>query len=357
MNRMWFLAVVMMFAQGQLYGKEGSPVVQAQDTHTFWEYCAKPVRIVSIAFKAQEDPAFMETLEQEARRGVDLIVLTETWADKRLFTPDEPFFKPLAELAKQYHTYIVSPVYRLKEAQIFNTAIVYNRQGKIIGMYDKVQPVLSDPPGRGGEGWQVQSKHMTVLPGSEAPVFDTDFGRIGLAICFDAQFPEVWQRLANNGAELVLFSSAYSAGRSLGAYATLHHYYVVSATWRKECQVYDITGDQLLDERKGISRMVLDMGRIMCHNNDSYNYTPPFNWPQRFGKINRLLKENPGVIMDKRQDREDWHVLKVTQPGIDLRSLFKKYDIQDLRTYLNKQRAQANQLRGFKFNRVGPKTE
>ena len=104
---MWFLAVVMMFAQGQLYGSEGSPVVRTQDTHTFWEYSAKPVRIVSIAFKAQEDPAFMETLEQEARRGVDLIVLTETWADKRLFTRDEPFFKPIAKLAKQYHTHHV----------------------------------------------------------------------------------------------------------------------------------------------------------------------------------------------------------------------------------------------------------
>ena len=95
----------------------------------------------------------------------------------------------------------------------------------------------------------------------------------------------------------------------------------------------------------------------MCHNNDSYNYAPPFNWSHRFGKINTLLKENPGIIMEKRQDREDWHVLKVTQPGINLRSLLKKYDIQDLRTYLNKQRTQADLLRGFKFNRVGPETE
>ena len=59
--------------------------------------------------------------------------------------------------------------------------------------------------------------HLTppVQVGREVPVYQADFGRVGMAICFDVNFPAVWQRLADAGAELVLWPSAYSAGSSL----------------------------------------------------------------------------------------------------------------------------------------------
>ena len=105
--------------------------------------------------------------------------------------------------------------------------------------------------------------------------------RVGMAICFDCRFPEVWQRLADNNAQLVLFSSAYSGGRSLEAYATLHHYYIVSSIRNGECQAFDITGEQLLNERKVVSRITLDLDRRIFHDNDCYNYHGPINYRDR----------------------------------------------------------------------------
>jgi hypothetical protein len=79
------------------------------------------------------------------------------------------------------------------------------------------------------------------------------------SICFDVNFPEVWKSLADRGAELVVWPSAYSAGTSLQAHALNNHYYIVTATADRDCQVYDITGeriviakrDKLLKEHQG----------------------------------------------------------------------------------------------------------
>jgi hypothetical protein len=55
--------------------------------------------------------------------------------------------------------------------------------------------------------------------------------------------------------------------------------------------------------------------------------------------------------------REDYYILKATRPGVNLPELAKQYDLQDLRTYLRKQRRQADTLRGFQFKRLGPRSE
>ena len=141
-----------------------------------------------------------------------------------------------------------------------------------------------------------------------------------MAICFDAQFPEVWQRLEDKGAQLVLFSSAYSAGQSLGAYAMLHDYYVVSSCWSRHARRMTSRAKDCSTSRKGASRIVLDLDRRIFHNNDSYNYR---------GQRAKLLEENPGVVIDKWLSREDWHVLRAAQPGVDLPALVKKYDLQN----------------------------
>jgi len=302
----------------------------------------RPVRVVSIAQYKKSVKEMAEIVDREAAAGADLIVLPETWPGLgKLFTLEDPPITTLAALAKKHNTYIISPVDRKDGETIYNSAVLLDRQGNVAGIYNKVFPVLPDPPGRGGEF----KASVNGKPGRDVPVFETDFGRIGMAICFDAQFPEVWQRLADNDAEMVLFSSMYSSGQSLGAYAMLHHYYVVSSIRGGECQAYDITGEKLLDEKKGVSRITLDFDRRIFHNNDSYNYG---------GKREKLLKENPGVVVDKWMAREDWHVLKATKPGIDLPALIEKYDIQELSTYLNKQREQADRMRGYRFKRLGP---
>ena len=110
-----------------------------------------------------------------------------------------------------------------------------------------------------------------------------DFGRLGMATCFDANFPEVWGRLAEMGAEVVMWPSAYSAGTSLQAHAINHHYYIVTSSATPDCIAYDITGERLLYEsHKGInvSRVTFDLDRGIYHEN--------FNLDKR----DKLLREH-----------------------------------------------------------------
>jgi predicted amidohydrolase len=161
----------------------------------------RPVRIVSLSFKSASLERVSALIEAEGRRGVDLVVLPETWRGTNLVEEmTGETITAMARLAKQHHTYVVSPIYRAAGDKRLNTAVVIDRSGQVVATYDKIFPYWNEfdmkPPARPGV--------------EDATVFDADFGRIGLAICYDAKFPEVFQRLRERGAELVVWTSAYS---------------------------------------------------------------------------------------------------------------------------------------------------
>ncbi|MFA5817978.1 MAG: hypothetical protein WC854_01710, partial [Bacteroidales bacterium] len=165
----------------------------------------------------------------------------------------------------------------------------------------------------------------------------------GMAICFDANFPEVWQVLKNNGAEVVFWSSAYSAGSQLQAFALLHHYYIITSTYSKDCQVYDITGERILDEKSDnitIARITIDLDRGIYHEN--------FN----MDKLDELLKAH-GDEVEKEIDllRESWFVLRAKKPGVSARSLAKEFKMEELTDYQNRSRSEIDKKRGFSFTK------
>lgn len=99
----------------------------------------------------------------------------------------------MSELAKEYHAYIVPWDYELDdEGHIFNCSYVLNRNGNDIGHYHKVH--LTNSECTGG-----------ITNGDSFPVFDLDFGKVGIMICFDNYWPESARCLALNGAELILY--------------------------------------------------------------------------------------------------------------------------------------------------------
>lgn len=290
----------------------------------------RPVRVVSISFangKSLDEVA--RIVDAEGAGGCDLIVLPETWLGQRDHTPEMltgPTVTTMAALARKHHIYIVCPIDRIDGANRLNTAVLLDRDGNVAGLYDKVYPY-----------WSEFDLAQPVSVGVEAPVFQTDFGALGVTICFDVNFPEVWQELAANGAELVVWPSAYSAGTSLQAHAQINHFYIVTSTQTRDCLVYDVTGEELLYEKSAdvnISRITLDLDRGIYHQN--------FN----IAKRDQLLADHAGEIeQEKWLDREQWFVLKSIIPGISARELAHEYGMEELRDYKSRSRMAIDEMR------------
>ncbi len=291
----------------------------------------RPVRVVSISFRDRGLPEIVDVVAREGARGADLIVLPETWHGQGDSPEplDGPTITALAALARRHHTYIVCPLDRLEGRHRFNSAVLLDRGGGVVCVYDKVYPY-----------WPELNLRPAVEPGHDAPVYQADFGRLGMAICFDVNFPAVWTRLADQGAELVIWPSAYSAGTSLQAHALIHHFYIVTATQTRDCLVYDITGAQLLYAKGddiNVSRITLDLDRGIYHEN--YNLE----------KRDRLLAERGGDIEQEQYlELEQWFVLKARRPGVSARDLARQYGLEELRDYINRSR------RGIDGHRAGP---
>ncbi len=316
----WFLTLSLLFLI--------VPVLDAQVK------TGRPVRVVSLCFQNEDLSKIEKIVDEEGAKGTDIIVLPETWrGQSQPETLEGETITALSGLARKNSTYILSPIDRTDGKSRYNSAVLIDREGKVVFVYDKIYPY-----------WSEYDLTPPVTPGTNLePVFDTDFGRIGIAICFDANFPEVWQAMRDKGAEMVLWSSAYSAGSQLQAYALLHHYYIVTSTYTKDCQVYDITGKKILEETSDgitVARVTLDLDRGIYHEN--------FN----MDKLADLLKAH-GEEIEKEisMPREQWLVLRAKKPGVSARVLAKKFGMEELADYQNRSRKEIDKRRGFSFTK------
>jgi len=117
---------------------------------------------------------------------------------------DGPTARVLGEIADRYDMYILAGIYEWTGEEIYNTAILLDRDGNLGGRYRKVHLTVTAGPGGSS-------------PGTEYPVFETDFGTIGMQICYDNFFPECARALAVNGAE-VIFLPIWGDGRTDDSY-------------------------------------------------------------------------------------------------------------------------------------------
>lgn len=294
----------------------------------------RPVRIVSIGFKdTQPLEAIVKRVDEEGALSPDVIILPELCRGQNQKS-EEPLHGPtvtaMAALAKKHKTYIAVPIDRRDGARRLNSTVFLDRSGQVVCIYNKVFPY-----------WSEFDVHPPATPGDATHVYHADFGAVGFATCFDVNFPEVWRRLADQGAELVIWPSEYSAGISLQAHAINHHYYIVSSTQTVDCLAYDITGEQLLYNQGidfNISHITLDLDRGIYHEN--------FNLEKR----DKLLREHPhDVVQDQWLRPEQWFVLRAIRPGVSARQLAHEYGMEELRHYIQRSRLAIDKLRGWEF--------
>jgi deaminated glutathione amidase len=169
-------------------------------------------------------------LEQAAERGARLAALPENFsfmglkdADKRAVAeaggsgPAQDF---LAASARELRLWIVGGTVPLRagpDGRVAAASLVYDADGRRVARYDKIHLFDVDLPGR-TESYR-ESAH--VAPGSRGAVIDTPVGRLGLSVCYDVRFPELYRHLSAAGAQLLAVPSAFTGPTGRAHWETL----------------------------------------------------------------------------------------------------------------------------------------
>jgi predicted amidohydrolase len=120
----------------------------------------------------------------------------------------------ISDKAKKYNTYIIFSMFERDNGCIYNTAVLIDRKGEIAGKYRKTHLPLCEA-------------EAGVTPGNEYPVFKTDFGTVGMIICWDHWFPETARIIRQNGAEILFIPTLGYAPAQARARAVDNGLYVV----------------------------------------------------------------------------------------------------------------------------------
>lgn len=157
-----------------------------------------------------------EYISQAKNKGADLILIPEGFMaclkDSKLSKADVaepidgPFVQGLAAAARENQIHVICGMYEKKEGEkvrAYNTTVFLDRAGNLLQHYRKTH--LYD-----AFSWK---ESATVIPGEERfKVVETEFGKVGLFVCYELRFPEVARQLTLEGAEILFLPTAWVAG-------------------------------------------------------------------------------------------------------------------------------------------------
>ena len=197
-----------------------------------------------------------------------------------------------------------------EKGRVSNAAVLLNRAGRVAGIFRKVHPV-ADPDGTFEGG---------VTPGDAYPVFNCDFGRLGILICWDMSYNEAWDALAAGGAEIVALPSASPQTLRPSAQALRHHYYVVNSAPRDNASVFDPIGRTIaqVTQAPGMVVQEIDLAYAILH------------WSETFHEGDALRQRFGSRVGGTYSSREDTGVFWSNDPQLTIGAMARELGFKEL---------------------------
>jgi len=175
--------------------------------------------------------ALPENFAFMGRRMQDVLGLREPDGDGRL----QAF---LAEVAARYGVWIVGgtiPLVADDPGRARAASLVFDERGERVARYDKIHLFDVDVPGADEQ----YTESSTIEPGADIVVLDSPCGRLGVAVCYDLRFPELFRHMLDSGVELLAVPAAFTAVTGKAHWETLVRaraienlaYVVTAAQW------------------------------------------------------------------------------------------------------------------------------
>jgi len=149
-----------------------------------------------------------------------------------------------AHTARENKCYIVYSAYRIMpDGSRRNSSVLIDRKGKVAGIYNKNHPTIGEI-------------EKGTLCGRDAPVFECDFGRVAMAICFDLNFDELRLKYVKAKPDLIIFSSMYHGG-------------LMQSYWAYSCRCHFVGA---IAGRATPSEIRNPLGQIIASNTNYFNF-------------------------------------------------------------------------------------
>ena len=241
------------------------------------------IQMSTVADKMENVRTVKTYLEKIKDENPDFVILPEMFCcpyqteNFPIYAEKEggPVWQQLSGYAKQYGIYLIGGSMPEKDAEgnVYNTSYIFEREGKQIGKHRKVH--LFDIDVKGGQTFKESD---TLTAGDSDTVFDTEFGKIGVMLCFDIRFPELSRMMVNDGAKVIFVPAAFNMTTgpahwelSFRTRALDNQIYMVGCAPARDVSAgyiswgHSIVTDpwgrviDMLDEKKGILLAELDM--------------------------------------------------------------------------------------------------
>jgi len=207
---------------------------------------AEPVKIAAVQMVStpavEENFATARRLVAEAaRQGAGLVLLPEYWPIMGMKESDKvahaehldagPIQACMAEMARENGVWLIGgtlPMAAAEADKVLNTTMVYNPQGEHVIRYDKIHLFSFT------KGEESYDEARTIVHGTAVGTFDAPFGRVGLSVCYDLRFPELYRAMGDCALIVVPAAFTYTTGRAhweilLRARAIENQCYVLAA--------------------------------------------------------------------------------------------------------------------------------
>jgi predicted amidohydrolase len=210
---------------------------------------------------AESVEEFCKVAENAGKQGCDIVCLGEginlAGVNGKIY-PDVaesipgPTTERLGDIARKWKMYIVAALGERDGHAVYNTAVLIDRWGRVAGRYRKVHLPREEI-------------EWGVTPGESYPVFDTDFGRIGMMICWDVQYAEPARALTFQGAEMI-FVPIWGGNVTLTqARAIENQIHIISSGYTIASTIYDPWGNLLAEAKERPGLAIVDINLNETH--------------------------------------------------------------------------------------------
>jgi len=212
-----------------------------------------------------------------------------------------------ADYSKENNCYTICPVYTSRNGKVYNSAVVFDRKGSRIGSYEKIH--LTD--------YEI-TEGYTCGPLFQ-PVIETEFGPVGIQICFDIEWDDGWTMLRKQGAKIIFWPSAFAGGICVNTKAWEHKCVVASATGKNTAKLCDISGEVIA--QTGIWNSNLFCAPV--NPEKAFLHT----WPavQRFDEIRKKYGRKVRIT---NFHEEEWSVIESLSAEIYVKDILREFDLK-----------------------------